>query len=153
MLKLSLFKIWGMPNGFMSNYVPAWRIWPSKSRSVKINEKCNKCLILKKTNLSIQSALLFFRCHTAQRQFRFIIEYTIKAATKVHQYRSVQITLINITLLSVKEYWTSIKCYSFIIDSPVFSVSIKIFKNLQFHVKNDFWEKNFLVENDMNQFF
>ena len=37
-LKFTLLNDWGMPRGFITNYVPAWLLWPLKYWSVKINE-------------------------------------------------------------------------------------------------------------------
>ena len=36
-----------MPNGFVTNYILTWRLWPSKNWSVKFNERCNDFLLLK----------------------------------------------------------------------------------------------------------
>ena len=37
--------------------------------------------------------------------------------------------------------------YTFMIDSLVFSVCVKVSENLQFNVKSDFWPNKLLLEN------
>ena len=54
-LKLTLLNAWG--KSFMTNYFSAWRLWPSKNLSVKIDKRYNGFLLLKENILSIQSVL------------------------------------------------------------------------------------------------
>ena len=84
LLKLSLLNnVWGIQNGFVTNYVPAWRPWPSKISSAKINERYNEFLLLKKNILSIQSVLLYLYAMLDKKVLYFLIEHTTKVAWKV----------------------------------------------------------------------
>ena len=75
-----------MPNDLMINFVPAWRVQPSKKGwSVKTNERCNEFLSLKHNILRIQSVLVFLHAilHNLDEVFLFFIEYTLKVVRKV----------------------------------------------------------------------
>ena len=96
-LKLTVFNVWGMPNGFMTNYIPAWRLWPSKNWSVKINERYNKFCLLNENILSVQLFFFFFTCYTAQTQINFST-CLLNTLLKLSEKRMAQISLFSIPL-------------------------------------------------------
>ena len=75
-----------MENGFMTDWVTPWSLWPSKIPRLKVIWRYTGFLSLKVNVLSIQSVLL--SCYAAllehqQVSWTFSIQDTIKVVTKV----------------------------------------------------------------------
>ena len=55
-----ILDIWDMPSSFMTNWVTAWSLWPSKKWSVEIMGRYNGFLSLEVNILSIQSVIFLW---------------------------------------------------------------------------------------------
>ena len=95
LLLLTLLNIWSMSNGFLTNYIPAWQLWPRKNWSVKFNEKWNELWLSNDNFLSIQAVLLLFTSYTAQTQIIFSI-YLLNTLSKFSEESSVQMSFLNV---------------------------------------------------------
>ena len=134
-----------MLNGSMTNYIPAWRLWPWKNWGVKFSERWNELWLSNKNFLSIQPVLLLFTSYTAQTQIIFSISL-LNTLLQFSEESAVQISLLNVPL-SLREYQSSMKYSTSMIVSLRFSVCIKILKNLYLHAKIDFWQNISLLKN------
>ena len=143
LLQPTLINVWGMLNGSMTNYIPAWRLWLWKNWSVKFRERWNELWLLNKNSLSLQAVLLLFTSYTAQTQIIFSISL-LNTLLQFSEESAVQISLLNVPL-SLREYQSSMKYSTSMIVSLRFSVCIKILKNLYLHAKIDFWQNILLL--------
>ena len=131
-----------MPNGFMTNWVTPWSLWPSKKMKFWKYGEIKWSFIIK-SDYSKYSMLYRWRTNSFHKAFSW------KTLLKLLEKWTTQIKLFH--MLSVKDYWTSMKyhVYSFLF----FSVCIKVCKNLWFNIKTDLWPKTMLLENSQLSLF
>ena len=75
-----------MANGFMTDWVTQWSLWPSKIPRLKVMSRYTGFLSLKVNVLRIQSVLLSRYAALLEYQYvswTFSIQYTIKVVTKM----------------------------------------------------------------------
>ena len=100
-LKLLILDDWAMPNGFMTNWVTPWSLWPSKKWSVEILGRYNGFLSLKVNILSIQSVFFLgmLYCYSTNK---FHEPFLWNTPLKLLPKGTTQIKLFNIPLAVCK---------------------------------------------------
>ena len=137
-----------MSNGFMTNWVTPWSLWPEKNWSLKIMGRYNGFLSSKVNILSIQAVLFSWYAILLEHQIIFTNLFLWNSLLKLLEKWTTQIKLFNIPLAVYKRLPNIYEIpYTFMIGFLVFSGCMKVCKNLQFNIKTDYWANKLLLEN------